>query len=408
MATKADRKKQKKSRREAKKAAQRNAYNQRARVLLKRFSAYPEVLFDESEGTPEFIEEVKKAQCEIDLDDPKVCDPAFQNIYRIIREAGFEALAQAKREAIADGTMSEQEADLSMHLFMMHYGTKIYERIPLETRKRLLPYNDMHVSPLGKHLVVSFSSLLQKNGTRGTIFYSRKRPTVNFGGHDWPVGFSRHSIEQAVLRLNPHYYNYSCSADVHAFFANCVHFEPAELDSRNHLRQPAFSMFDFCDDPTFYPYQVYVRDIFGLGDEEPDRTAGKFYFRLGYFPIEIDSGFAKAVSFMRPGYTGTPELKALVAANDLSREHKAFLLRESRENTGREALLNGRTEVIKWFHDNAVPQVKQISEPVFDYSRPAKELVLRRASLKGRLKQILGKADCLRAQPVSYSYSRPA
>lgn len=389
MATKADRKKQKKSRQEAKKAARRNAYNQRARVLAKQLSVYPEVIFEESEGTPEFIAAVRKAQLEINLDDPEVCPEPWQTYYQIIREQGCEALEQIQRDAVAEGLFSQQEIDIAQYHFMLHYGTAIYERIPLETRKRLLPYNDIDVHPAGRHLVVSFSSLLQRPGSRGMIFHSRKRPTVNFGGHDWPVGFSRHSIEQAVERLNPEYWDYCRSRDVHAFFAGSVYFETAELDSRNHPRQPAFVMFDPCNDPTFQSYRIYVEDVLGLRPDEIDQTAGRFYYRLGYFPVEIDSGFVKAVSFMRPGYTGTPELIALQNAKGLGRERKAFLLREARENKGREALLGGRTDIIKWFHDNAVPQVKQISETVFDYSRATKEPVFSVSSLKQRIKGIL-------------------
>lgn len=389
MATKADRKKQKKSRQQAKKAARRNAYNQQARAVAKQLSVYPEVIFEESEGTPEFIAAVRKAQLEINLDNPEVCPEPWQTCYRIIREQGREALEQIQRDAVAAGELSEQELDLQKHFFMMHYGTEIYRRIPLGFRKRLLPYNDIQVYPSGNYLVVSFSSLLQRPSPLGTIFYSRKRPTVNLGGHDWPVGFSRHSIEQAVLRLNPRYVEYDCSRDVHAFFANCVYFEAAEVDSRNHPQQPAFSMFDPCDDTTFLSYKVYVEDVLGLHDDGIDRAAGSFYYRLGYFPVVIDCGFAKAVSFIRPGYTGTPELIALQNAKGLDRERKAYLLREARENKGREALLGGRTDIIKWFHNNAVPQVKQISETVFDYSRATKEPFFSVSSLKQRIKGFL-------------------
>ena len=151
-------------------------------------------------------------------------------------------------------------------------------------------------------------------------------------------------------------------------------------------------MFDLCGDPMFYAYHIYVRDVLGLTAEAPDQTNGKFYFRLGYFPVEIDNGFAKAVSFMRPGYTGTPELGALLKAEGLDRMRKAFLLREARENKGREVLLEGRTDVIKWFHEHAVPQVKQIADVVFDHSATEPPVFVRGPSLKERVKRHIGRA----------------
>lgn len=395
MATQNERKNQKKNRREAKKAARRNEYNQQARAIAKRLSKYPEIIFNEAEGTPEFVAAVRKAQSEIDLDDPAICHPTWQRAYRIIHEHGYPVLKrnldEINEQSAAQGVQSASLFDVAFHSFMLHYGTQIYDRIPLETRRRLLPYNDLSVSPAGKRLLLSFSSLLQKRGKGGTIFYSRRRPTITLGGYAWPVGFSRHSIDQAVLRLNPNYCYYSCSSDVHSFFANCVYFEPTELDSRQHPQQQAFSMFDLCDDPTYLAYHTYVDDVLGVAGEEPDRTNGKFYFRLGYFPVEFDNGFAKAVSFMRPGYTGTPELRALLQSEGLDRSRKAFLLREARENRGRQVLLEGRTEVIKWFHENAVPQVKQISEAVFDHSAIESPVFVQGPSLKERLKRSIGR-----------------
>jgi hypothetical protein len=148
-------------------------------------------------------------------------------------------------------------------------------------------------------------------------------------------------------------------------------------------------MFDVCDDPTYLAYHIYVDDVLGLAGREPTRTDGMFYFRLGYFPVEFDSGFAKAVSFMRPGYTGTPELKTLLKAEGLERSRKAFLLRDARENRGRQVLLEGRTDVIKWFHEHAVPQVKQIAEAVFDHSATESPVFVRGPSLKERLKRYI-------------------
>ncbi len=363
----ADRRKQEKKRRkEAKKEKISRAYKAKAAHLHARVSRYPEVIFDEAAGTPEFVSLIKEVQKGIDLDDPEVCDPKLRPVYQKVREKGFDAYRRDVNELLDAGGTLAARASLFDHYFMLHYGSTLYSRIPEEVLKKYLPYNDVFIQFVGNQQFFVFSSLLTTKGDAGTIFHSRLEPTVTFGGHAWKVGFSRHAIEQAVERLNPHYLEYAASADVHAFFATCVHHEPTELDSRNHPHQPAFSMYDNCGGPEYTAYDVYARGILGIDDTTPDSDRDNIYFRLGYFPVAIDKGFAKALSFMRPGYTGTPELRLLRDATDLSREQKAYLLREAHENKGREALLEGRVEVIKWFHDNGIPQVRRFPAPLFD------------------------------------------
>ncbi len=342
-------------------------YHERARVLHKKLGQYPVLTFAEQEGDPEFVSLVKKTALEIDLGDPKVCPPLFRHAYKRIACDGIDAYAAEVRQAVADGLVSANMADVTTHQLNLHFGSLVYNRIPKEIRQRFLPWNDVNIVFTGKSQLFAFSSLLQLSGNQGTIYYSRKQPTVALGPREWRVGFSRHAIEQAVTRLNPNYLQYESSGDVHCFFAKCVYHEPAEIDSKNHRHQPAFSMYDKCDDPTFVAYRVYVDGVFGANGEPPDRSFGAFHYRIGYFPVEFDKGFAKATTFLRPGYSGTPELALLRSNQSLPRDRKLFLLKEARENKGREALLDERTEVIKWFHDNGVPQVRQFKHAVFDH-----------------------------------------
>jgi hypothetical protein len=362
------RKVEKKQRREKKRRAKRRVYQERTRILHKKLGQYPELEFAEQEGDPEFVALIKKTALEIDLDDPKVCPPPFRYAYKCIASDGIRAYAATVREAVASGLVSANTADVTSHEFNLHFGSVLYNRIPKEVRQQFLPWNDVNIIFTGRSQLFVFSSLLKASGNQGTIYYSRKQPTVTLGPRAWKVGFSRHAIEQVVARLNPNYLQYESSSDVHCFFAKCVYHEPAEIDSKNHPNQPAFSMYDNCDDPTFFAYRVYVDGVFGANGKPPDRSSGAFHYRIGYFPVEFDKGFAKATTFLRPGYSGTPELALLRSSESLTRDQKLFLLKEARENKGREALLDERTEVIKWFHDNGVPQVRQFRHAVFDHA----------------------------------------
>lgn len=382
------RKAEKKRRREKEKQAERRAYQQRAQALRKKFGQYPKLEFAETEGDPEFVALIKKTALEIDLDDPRVCPPNYQRAYKFIASEGIERYSNEVRKAVASGLVHENAVDVGSHLFNLHFGSVLYNRIPEEVRKRYLPYNDVDIIFNGTSQIFAFSSLLKTVGEHGTIYHSRKQPTVVLGPRAWKVGFSRHAIEQAVARLNPNYLRYESSSDVHSFFAKCVYHEPAELHSRNHPCQLAFSMYENCNDPTFVAYRVYVDGVFGANGDPPDRSPGAFHYRIGYFPVEFDKGFAKAVTFLRPGYAGTPELALLRANKTISREEKLFLLKEARENKGREALLNERTEVIKWFHDNGIPQVKQFQHDVFDHLVKLKTPPIT-ASVASRVKSML-------------------
>jgi len=379
----------KKRRKAANKEKLSHAYKAKAKAIHSRVSRYPEIVFDEAAGTPEFVSLIKDVQKDIDLDDPAVCTDTMRQCYRCIQDHGFDAYRGSLQAALPAGDNQAMAADSFNHAFMMNYGSVLYRRIPEEVRRRYLPFNDAYVHFHGNQQFVFFSSLLSTPSDGGTIYHSRLAPTVTLGGTEWKVGFSRHAIEQAVLRLNPNYLEYAAAGDVHAFFAKCIYHEPSEINSAAHPQQPAFCMYDTCGGPTFTAYDVYAKQILGVGEPDSDIVHGGIFFRLGYFPVVFDKGFAKATTFMRPGYTGTPELRLLQHTEGMPREQKAFLLREARENTGREALLVGRFEIIKWFHDNGVLQVKRFRKPLFNDRLKINEARLTTVSHQGLVKEAM-------------------
>ena len=184
---------------------------------------------------------------------------------------------------------------------LLRYGTVLLDRIPESDRRRLMPYNHVRVAFERQRMVLKFSSMLSQRGSGGTIYYSRRKPSVDINGTPWTVAFSRHAIERLCERLNPRFINYGAAGDVHAFFSTCVYFEPVTL----HDGQPAFALYDMCFNPDFVQYSTYVEGI--LGEENLVPGQGMPYYKVGYCPVVLENGFAKAKTFLYPGYAGTPE-----------------------------------------------------------------------------------------------------
>ena len=111
----------------------------------------------------------------------------------------------------------------------------------------------------------------------------------------------------------------------------------------------------------FTQYRTYVQKI--LGEENLDPSAGKAYFRVGYCPVVFEGDFAKAKTFLYPGYTTTPEY-GLVLQTALGRSEKEMLLKQATTHDSTEILLNDHPEAIKWFHDHGIPQVVQMKRDV--------------------------------------------
>jgi hypothetical protein len=322
---------------------------------------YPQVLIDPTNGDPEFVKLVQEAHSGMDFDDSTMFTSGDREFYRRLRRYGFtQANSWLKETMLNQVAIGDDFGQIGGVITLIKYGHHLLERIPEEARRRLMPYNDVHVD-LGQKMILQFSSMLSKRGAAGTIFYGRRKPTIELDGKRWIVAFSRHAIERICERLNPRYIHYGASGDVHAFFSKCVYFEPIIL----HGNQPAFVLYDLCHDPQFAHYRTYVKDI--LGEQNVVPSNGTLYYKVGYCPIVFEDDFVKAKTFLYPGYTGTPEF-GLILRGRHSPMERELLIRNATTQDGDKVVVNDNPETIKWFHDNGVPQVVQMKQPVFLYS----------------------------------------
>ena len=320
---------------------------------------YPVVRYDETHGHPQFVEAVKAAVAVTDFDDPCMFGKHERAFHRVLRQKGETAAFDYLRQEVAKLSLAgDPMARVLSHTTLLSYGTQLFQQIPEETRKRFLPFHDVRADFEGRDIVLRFSSMRRKSGDGGTIFYSRREPKIRLLDQEWKVAFSRHAIEQICTRFNPRYLSYAAAGDVHAFFSTCLWFEPVMLFGN----QPAFAMWDTCGDRVNLRHGIYVQEI--LGEENVIPGNGRCYHRVGYCPVAFEDGFAKAKTFLCPGYDTTPEF-GLVIESQLPELEKDLLLHYASSSDVTHVAEEG-IEAIKWFHDNGVPQVKQMRHLVFD------------------------------------------
>ncbi len=357
------RKQKKRENRQRQKREKKVAADKR-RLLLARKSAYakeyPGFRFDTTNGDPEFVEVVKKAVAQINFDDRSVFQAWEADLYRIMKRDGSTAADAALCQAIADskenGAEGVERAELH---FDLNLGQAVFDLIGEAELLKYIPFNDVRFYQSGHDVLVKFGSLLQAKGGGGKVYYSRKKPTVEIDGEKKIVAFSKHAIDRIYERIKSNRKSYGAVGDVFAFLSHCVYFERCDLDGR----QLAFTLYDICMQPICAEYS-YVREV--LGEQNVDPAKGNCYYRLGYFPAVVEGEFIKAKTLLFPGFAATPEYAAILRSL-LTRREKQEMVEKARHLDAATLYTSRDFSLIKWFHDNGVPQVVQMRQLVFDY-----------------------------------------
>lgn len=187
------------------------------------------------------------------------------------------------------------------------------------------------------------------------------------------VAFSEHALERICERTVYDWRTYAGQGDAFAFLDNCVYFE----DCTNVRGEPSFVVYNSCV-PHFHSWN-YVEHVLGkpkptagdaFGDivEATNRT--RFYYRVGYCPVTIHDDLALATTLLFPGMSrqrGTPEGR-LIDCSGLSAAEVARKKAQVESQLSMKALSDGGDfRLVKWFHDNGVPQVVSMDQQVFKY-----------------------------------------
>jgi hypothetical protein len=145
---------------------------------------YPVVRCDETHGDPRFVEAVKAAVAKTDFDDPCMFGKHERCFHRVLRQKGeAAAFSYLRQEVVRLALAGDPMARVLEHTTLLCYGTQLFQQIPEETRRKFLPFHDVRADFEGRDIVLRFSSMRRKSGDGGTIFYSRREPTIRADLH---------------------------------------------------------------------------------------------------------------------------------------------------------------------------------------------------------------------------------
>jgi len=319
---------------------------------------YPEFRFDTTGADPAFVQLVKQAVATINFEDRTIFPPWQQELYRILKRDGKRAVDECFTALHLEAAEAGQElGQIPLTSWLFNLGKVILRRIQENESHNFLPFSDFGTVPCRQSILVIVRSLLKAKGSGGTVYYSSRKPTVEIDGSPKIVAFSDHAIRQVCGRIKPRWkWNYAALGDLFAFFEQCVYFERSDL----YGGQLGFTFFDRCHKG--FIQECYVDQV--LGEENLDSKAGQPYYRVGYCPAVIEGDFIKAKTFLFPGYKCTPEYGLLVRSS-LPWAEKRTRLEKVAELDAYKLFQSQDWSLIKWFHDNGVPQVVQIDREVF-------------------------------------------
>lgn len=355
MAKKEDRKKQKKRLREQKKDAR-----ARQHLASQRPSLYPDIVVDRDCEDSCFLQTIKGVVSSFSYGDDAHCSPEHREHYLTIAQIGWTAWYERMRDQAkkmfperASAQRSLQEATLP-HL--LHFGTWVFQNLPPQYTSRFDPEHFFRVIQYGNVMIVSFRLMDHTEDKGQRIYTLPSKPTVEIQGVRWQVGLYPHALERLCLRLVPQYgLTYASCFDVFCRFdQGLLCFVPTSLaDGQEAIRvdftPPLATVF-------YEPYAAWARRLLGLPDAHAFSRGHKWAMVLGYLPLHIQGKFARAKTFLLPGFAKTPEHALGLRSAKTASERR--LLHAMTDETTRTLDLAGDTlAAIKWYHDNGVPQI---------------------------------------------------
>ncbi len=207
------------------------------------------------------------------------------------------------------------------------------------------------------------------------VVCSPKEPTVKVHDRDLKVAFNLRQDDHFIRRLEERTVeiprNYVCKAQVFACLYRWQYFDPTVLPNG----QQALRLWNWCDPNT--PLGELWRQLVGVqasvvkhsGIDFLESKQGRLHYLVGYCPFDNpkDSDeFIVLRTLLLPGMDNTPEGEALIQRAGTTEKKEKFRKHVMRTQT----MANlSRTLDFSLVHElhNISPQVRAISESVFDY-----------------------------------------
>lgn len=355
MAKKEDRKKQKKRLREKKRDAR-----HRQHLASLRPSLYPDIVVNADCRDPVFRDAVAEVLSGYSYTDDAHCPPEIREDYLAIARLGWKGWYAMMREKAIESHANDVAAQRALQKAtlpsMLHFGTWLFQQLPPRYTTQFDPEHFFRIDHVGNLHVVSFTLMdcIEDKGQR--LYIPHCKPTVQMQGVDWQVGLYPHALERLCSRLVPRSsLTYANCVDVfHRFSQGMLRFVPVSLaDGQEAARV------DFCPPlgTVFYEaYAAWARELLELPETHNFSDDGWWTMVLGYLPLHIQGKYARAKTFLLPGFAKTPEHALGVRKAATGSERR--LLRAMTDENSRTFDLTGDTiAAIKWYHDNGVPQI---------------------------------------------------
>jgi len=312
---------------------------------------FPEIVIDFTNLPPQYhsaLEQIIKA---VRLEHLQLLPKAQQMFFHIAKEAGFSEAIELTRTISAQ--IDEPSAAPSI---LLSLGELIQERLPADS---IIPSRCMDVffgKPTPHQILIRFRSLLIHGPMENPGYYSHRTPKIVCGNDsvERTVSFCTHALERIHERTVANWRTYSGSGDAFAYVDNCVYYE----DCSATMGKPCFALYNECA-KGFVSYR-FLEEL--LDDFDPNK---KYYYRVGYCPSVLIEDFVLAKTLIVPGMRGTPERRLFeglpITEQSILAERMEALL------TWRDKACSEDWGLLKWFHDNGVPQVISFEQNVFEY-----------------------------------------
>ncbi len=231
-------------------------------------------------------------------------------------------------------------------------GQQLVDLIGADVMRNWVPYNMFRVR-VGSPLRVRMISLRAVKSPQGTLYFARKSGCLIIEGTSFPIGWSRHALDQLCNRITPKWPTYIGLMSVWSFLRYGVRTYTMLPGG-----EPAFVSFYRCTPRSWH--EVYAKRILGVPKLDPKFD---YYYRMGYCPIAMENRdkmmVVRATTLLPPGFRQTPEHQILRNLRRPRAEREKWLAQAERFTTQR-LWDSDDTSLLKLFHDNGVPQILMV------------------------------------------------
>lgn len=356
MPSKDERKKQKRRLKEQKRAS---ALRRRL-AAIKQAHRFPRIIVDPAGGDPEFVAEVHRILSKYSFEDSACCGEDHRNYFELIASGGLTKFRKHLFDGLLSAASDRNEASAVMEKCMVdlhcHLGDWLFKSLPDRFTVAPLPTYFFRTVMGERNIQVRFDLLRSVGEPTNPLYVLPGNATVEMQGVKWHVGLYHHALERLCQRLN---------GDGDARFTRNMHlhcvltqsmlaYTPVALADGSEALRVDFSL------PlttVYYEYYAcFARRVLGLPDDHRFKEKDDLLTVLGYLPLLIQGKYARAKTFLLPGFAKTPE-HALVDRTRLTPAERVLLQRMTDENRRTDDIDGETVRAIKWYHDNGVPQV---------------------------------------------------